>query len=134
MTTLAPTLLGSSVLGTKIIFHGRGNEEENENGVIHLAVVSRPGQKEMGSQAGVQTCIQGSVATSIALCSGQLCPAPGSHSLMSIKLYLVWARGRELLNFRSHTQRRGGGCHQPLELQDVLTSYLHESQHTLPLL
>lgn len=55
MATLGPTLLGSSVLGTKIIFHGRCNEEEKENGVIHLAVVSRPGQKEKGSQAGVQT-------------------------------------------------------------------------------
>lgn len=53
---------------------------------------------------------------------------------MSIKLYLVWARDRELLNFRSHTQRRGGGYHQTLELQDVLTPYPHESQRTLPLL
>lgn len=76
MATLAPSLLGSSVLGTKITFHGRGNEEEKENGVIHLAVVSRPGQKEMGSQAGVQTCIRGSVATNIALSSGQLIAQP----------------------------------------------------------
>lgn len=43
-------------------------------------------------------------------------------------------KGQRTPEFQIPHSKKRGGCHQILELQDVRTPYLHESQHTLALL
>lgn len=100
MATLDPTLLASpaSVLGTKTIFHARGNEEKK--GKESFIKVSQPGLLRKGWEARQGADMHlGALwppAMPFVLAWPTHCPVPGSHSLMSSKLFIFF--GQEAQN------------------------------------